>query len=622
MRYFKADRLTPLLIKSNIVALTNFEEKKPRKNEGEVELLKILRDKIQNSRHIALSQISSESLRRAFSSLSYEDFTLEYDTSLMSQITHREAIQYQGIPGRLEKNCLLLLTTEPENVESLDFFKERFGVVSVQPMIISDQELFDIVHRFYQKKILEEARFSLVEKRRDLSACYVFSRAQWTWVAAALGVSLAWFYFLPYSFLISLFLCLQFIYLITIGFRFFLTIGGMKEEVGYRISNREIKSLPRNLPYYSILVPLYKEPQVVKNLLRSLKNLDYPSSKLEVLLLLEQDDHETLVEIEKLDIPSTWRSVLLPDCIPKTKPKACNYGLQLARGEYVTIYDAEDLPDRDQLKKAIVAMNKMGDQALCVQAALNYYNMNENFITGMFTLEYSYWFDYLLPGLVHYQMPIPLGGTSNHFKAANLRKIGGWDPFNTTEDADAGVRAYANNMTVGTIHSTTYEEANSRYGNWIRQRSRWIKGYMQTSLVYNRHPWKLMKTLGFKNWLAFQFLITGTPLMFLINPLVWAFFLLWLWKPETWSLIDYPIILNVIGGLNLVIGNFLGIYFNMLGVFHRRLFSLLPFTLLNPIYWLCFHSVAAYKALWQLFTSPFYWEKTTHGLTQFKTPDV
>jgi len=306
----------------------------------------------------------------------------------------------------------------------------------------------------------------------------------------------------------------------------------------------------------------------------------------------------------------------VPDIHPKTKPKACNYGLNFARGEYLTIYDAEDIPQPDQLKKAVVAFRKHPPgRYLCFQAALNYFNSRQNIITKFFTLEYTYWFDYLLPGLDKLRLPIPLGGTSNHFDLELLKKLGAWDPFNTTEDADLGVRAAAEGLRVGVINSTTFEEANSRYGNWIRQRSRWIKGYMQTALVFNREPLQLLRKIGLKNWLAFQVFIAGTPLLFLINPIMWGFFLFWVITRTQFMEAHYLPLATFFGLINLILGNFLGIYLNCMAVFRRRFYYLLPFALLNPVYWLFFHTPAAYKALWQLFVKPHYWEKTTHGLS-------
>jgi cellulose synthase/poly-beta-1,6-N-acetylglucosamine synthase-like glycosyltransferase len=256
-----------------------------------------------------------------------------------------------------------------------------------------------------------------------------------------------------------------------------------------------------------------------------------------------------------------------------------------------------------------------------VQAALNYFNRGENFLTRLFTLEYSYWFDYMLPGLEAWRLPIPLGGTSNHFRTDRLRELGGWDPFNVTEDADLGIRASQRGYTVGVIRSTTYEEANCRVKNWLRQRSRWIKGYMQTWLVHNRHPWRSLRTLGLKNWLAYQFFIGGTIVMFLSSPLLWGLFLYWLVTQANWldELFPSGWVLYV-ALFNLLIGNSLAVYLNMIAVLGRGYYDLLPYALLNPLYWQL-HSVAAYLALWQLFSKPFYWEKTIHGLSRVSKAD-
>ncbi|MFL0361154.1 glycosyltransferase family 2 protein [Curtobacterium flaccumfaciens] len=189
--------------------------------------------------------------------------------------------------------------------------------------------------------------------------------------------------------------------------------------------------------------------------------------------------------------------------------------LYVATGEYLVIYDAEDTPDPDQLKKAIIAFQRGGTDTVCFQAALNYFNARENLLTRMFTLEYSYWFDYMVAGLDHAALPIPLGGTSNHFRTASLIELGGWDPYNVTEDADLGIRASAVGYRVGVINSTTMEEANTSIPNFIRQRSRWIKGYMQTTLVHARRPIALIRELGLRRFAAFVLLITGTPATFL-----------------------------------------------------------------------------------------------------------
>jgi cellulose synthase/poly-beta-1,6-N-acetylglucosamine synthase-like glycosyltransferase len=228
-------------------------------------------------------------------------------------------------------------------------------------------------------------------------------------------------------------------------------------------------------------------------------------------------------------------------------------------------------------------------------------------------LEYSYWFDYMLPGIEALKMPISARRNIESFSHGGVAGAGGWDPFNVTEDADLGVRASAHRYRVATVNSTTFEEANSRVGNWIRQRSRWIKGYMQTYLVHMRHPLRLYRRIGARAFLGFQLLIGGTFATFLCNPLLWIFFLVWIFLRPAWLDTLFPPVIQSLSLVSLVVGNTLAISLNMLAVFRRHLYGLTIFALANPFYWML-HSFAAYKALYQLFTNPFYWEKTVHGL--------
>ncbi|HEY8591020.1 MAG TPA: glycosyltransferase family 2 protein, partial [Naasia sp.] len=260
------------------------------------------------------------------------------------------------------------------------------------------------------------------------------------------------------------------------------------------------------------------------------------------------------------------------------------------------------------------AFRRGGPRMVCVQAALNYFNAEENVLTRMFTLEYSYWFDYMLPGLDVSRLPIPLGGTSNHFRTQALIELGGWDPYNVTEDADLGIRASALGYRVGVINSTTMEEANTSIPNFVRQRSRWIKGYMQTSLVHARTPISLLRKIGPKAFAGFVLLIAGTPLVFLgVLPFYAMTIFTLIAGPELMSPL-FPQLTLWTCLINVLLGNGVTVYLSMMGPFKRGTFRLVAWSLLNPVYWLL-HSVAAYKALWQLLTKPHYWEKTEHGLT-------
>jgi glycosyltransferase XagB len=490
----------------------------------------------------------------------------------------------------------------------------RTGIPRVRQVVTTDWDVQRALRTVWREELVHDAVRSLAERRPDESASKVF-----VWPQVALGLTVAvgtlvsaalWFSTTMFWLVATVNVAVA----LAVGTKALISTVGTAYETVEQVTDAEVAALrDTDLPRYTILVPVYKEAGIVGLLMRNLAALDYPREKLEILLLLEEDDPETLTAALAAAPPDLVRIVVVPHSLPKTKPRACNVGLAFARGEFVVIYDAEDRPDPDQLKKALIAFRKGGDDLVCVQAALNYFNARENLLTRMFTLEYSSWFDYTLAGLDKLRLPIPLGGTSNHFRTDLLRQLGGWDPFNVTEDADLGIRASARGHRVAVVNSTTYEEANMAVGNWIRQRSRWIKGYMQTVLVHTRHPLRLIRTVGLRQALGFALLIGGTPLMFLATPWLYLLFLTDLLFPGA-VVPALPEWLTLVSLANLLFGNGVIIYLSLLAGFKRRSYGLVPFALLSPLYWLL-HSIASYKAAWQLLTKPFYWEKTQHGLS-------
>lgn len=375
----------------------------------------------------------------------------------------------------------------------------------------------------------------------------------------------------------------------------------------------EVEALDESLlPVYTILVPLFREERSLPQLVRGIMALDYPKEKLDVKLLLEENDTPTIEACKKLHLKEPFEMLVVPDSLPKTKPKACNYGLYRSRGKFLVIYDAEDLPEPDQLKKAVALFARTPKEVVCLQARLNFYNSRQNLLAKWFTAEYSMWFDLYLPGLCAVDAPIPLGGTSNHFLADELKKMYGWDPYNVTEDCDLGIRLYGLGKRTMMLDSTTWEEACASPGGWFRQRSRWVKGYIQTYLVHNRRPFHSLKTLGFMGWFHFHMVVGGMFFCFLINPFYWILTLIWFaTRWHTVSLL-FPALIFFLGALCLFLGNFIFIYICALGVYRRRYFDLVKYALLVPPYWLMI-SLAAWKGFFQLITNPFYWEKTEHG---------
>lgn len=365
-------------------------------------------------------------------------------------------------------------------------------------------------------------------------------------------------------------------------------------------------------PPYTILVPLYREQESVPRLIEGLKSLNYPKDKLQVLLLLEEDDPATIEAVRGQTLPGFIAPLVTPNAFPKTKPKACNLGLARATGEFLVIYDAEDRPDPDQVKKAVLGFRRCGPEVVCIQAKLNFYNQRQNLLTRIFTLEYSMWFDLFLPGIGDLRAPIPLGGTSNHFRTGKLRELMGWDPFNVTEDCDLGMRLAREGLETRMLDSTTWEEACSDLGFWVRQRSRWTKGYLQTYLVVLRRPMQLTGKIGFLRALGFHLMVAGTPFCLLINPLYWLLTLLWFvfrWEGVA-SLFPFPIVLW--GLVCLFAGNMVFIYATLLAAYRRGYYDLVKYALLAPVYWLLM-SIGAWKGSIQLITRPNYWEKTRHG---------
>jgi cellulose synthase/poly-beta-1,6-N-acetylglucosamine synthase-like glycosyltransferase len=305
--------------------------------------------------------------------------------------------------------------------------------------------------------------------------------------------------------------------------------------------------------------------------------------------------------------------VLIPSAEPRTKPKALNFGLSLAEGEFVTVYDAEDEPEPLQLRRAVVAFSRLGPQVACLQAQLSYRNPDQNIITRWFTVEYAMWFALFLPGLASLKAPIPLGGTSNHFRRSHLRLIGAWDPFNVTEDADLGLRMFREGLEVRVLESTTLEEANSDFVNWVRQRSRWYKGYLQTFLIHMREPVLLYRDIGFKNMVQFILFVGGTPFLALVNPIFWLLTVVWFIAHPPFELAVFPAPVYYTGLICWAFGNFAVAYITLVTCRVIKRPELLFAALTIPLYWVMM-ALAAAKAAIQLVFAPTFWEKTVHGL--------
>jgi cellulose synthase/poly-beta-1,6-N-acetylglucosamine synthase-like glycosyltransferase len=404
-------------------------------------------------------------------------------------------------------------------------------------------------------------------------------------------------------------------YVLVIAFKFALVLSAGQQSV-LQPGTPACPAVPDSeLPDYTVLVPLYREERVLPALIAKLSGLRYPAERLQVLLLVEQDDGPTRAALREQDLGPQFEVVVIEPSEPRTKPKACNAGLARARGEFCVIFDAEDRPEPEQLGQAVAAFRSLPDWVVCVQAELQYWNPFTNWLTQCFAAEYALNFSLFLRGLDRFRLPIPLGGTSNHFRTEALRRLGGWDPHNVTEDADLGIRIARRGWAIRMMASVTEEEANSRVGNWLRQRSRWIKGYYQTWLVHMRSPGRLWRELGPRRFLSVQATLGMATVTTLVNPLFWALTVLYLVDGPGRISALFPLPVLYLGVLAMLGGNLLMVYSLMLGCMERGLYRALRAQLAVPLYW-ALMSAAAYKALYQLLNPRrrHFWELTEHGL--------
>ncbi len=399
------------------------------------------------------------------------------------------------------------------------------------------------------------------------------------------------------------------LYLIICSHKLFLILAGSlrKSEIG--ITEIEISS-NKTWPRYTLLLPVYRETEIFPQLYKAVENMDYPRENMEILLLVEEDDEEFKRYLASTRLPEWWKVVEIPDFKPKTKGKALNYGLLQASGKYLVIYDAEDIPEKNQLKKAAIAFSRIPEDVACLQSKLNYYNPYQNILTRWFTAEYSSWFDLYLPGIDAVNAPMPLGGTSNHFRTSKLLELKGWDPFNVTEDCDLGIRIFRAGYTTRVLDTTTWEEANSLLDNWLKQRSRWVKGYIQTYFVNMRNPLELLKSTGPVNFLHFNIIVGGNFFVLCFNPLAWLMIIVWLAMPGKFSGSDTFLLTSAI---ILLAGNLFFMLINVWGVVKRKWYKLTMAAMMSPAYWFLM-SMGAWKGLIQYLRKPHFWEKTRHAL--------
>lgn len=534
------------------------------------------------------------------------------DISLLDVDSLGEYLALDMIPWKRDVQTGIVTIATPQPDPQVQVWAARY-FPQHEFAITSRLDIHRSLSLIYSDIFCRLSRERLLEIAPEKSARHTMRPQQKHWFYGILAAIAVCFWAFPAHSLIALILITTFFNLLTLSFKTWMFVRGRKVRDALWNASRHHPLEANDYPVYTILVPLYREVESLPQITAAIAALDYPPDKLDVKLVVEADDAETLNAAKALKPSGAFEIIAVPPSLPRTKPKACNYALRFARGEYLTIYDAEDKPDPEQLKRVLQRFRTAAADVVCVQCRLNYYNRNHNLLTRLFSLEYTAWFDYMLPALESLDLPIPLGGTSNHIALKRLLELGEWDPYNVTEDADLGIRMAVAKYRTLTLESLTAEEAPITLNAWLTQRSRWIKGYMQTWLVHMRNPASLYRQLGRRAFWGFQFFVGGPCLVFITTP-----FLLLL--AAYWAVIGFSFthpllpLIAPLSAFTFVYGAVmhLGIAIQMLkdaGWKNMRL-AICAF----PFYWIL-HSLASFKGLWQLITRPHYWEKTTHGLT-------
>jgi cellulose synthase/poly-beta-1,6-N-acetylglucosamine synthase-like glycosyltransferase len=364
-------------------------------------------------------------------------------------------------------------------------------------------------------------------------------------------------------------------------------------------------------PVVTVLVPLLRERDIAATLITNLSKLDYPRERLDVLLAVEADDMMTRDALARCKLPPWMRAIVVPPGHPRTKPRALNFALNFARGSIVGIYDAEDRPDPDQIRRVVDRFAHLAPEVACLQGRLDYYNSNYNGMARCFAIEYANWFRVLLPGVQRLGLFVPLGGTTLFLRRDVLEAVGAWDAHNVTEDADLGLRLASHGYRTEIIDTTTFEEANAAILPWISQRSRWQKGYLMTWATAMRHPLRLWRGLGTWRFFGMQVQVLFAVAGFLVAPLLWTLIVKPFGVAHPLDALLTPFqygMLAVAMVASLVLSMALAIYATRAP--HLR--ANRPWILVAEFYYVL-GTVAAWRAVAEMLVRPFFWAKTEHG---------
>ncbi|WP_299970682.1 glycosyltransferase [uncultured Roseobacter sp.] len=541
----------------------------------------------------------------------HADLDLEPPELKMAKTLPAEVCLRHGVvPWKRDGLRVLVATSSPADFAALCQTMKRRGL-SLFPVIVDDLQIQSHLNRLYGEELARKALSRVAEEESCRS--WASRDKQRTLWAGALGAGLV------------ACVALAPLWTLTLGVLWAVLTLVMTTGLKAAAFATHFKQKPRRrrihttaarfrMPRVSILVPLLNETEIAEQLITRLSKLTYPKSLLNVVLVLEEDDTMTRDTIARTTLPD-WMSVIeVPSADTlTTKPRALNYALDFCRGSIVGVWDAEDWPEADQIEQVVTRFNEAPSDVVCLQGVLDYYNSRSNWLSRCFTIEYATWWRVVLPGVARLGLVLPLGGTTLFFRRDALERLGGWDAHNVTEDADLGVRLARHGYRTELLPTVTHEEATSRAWPWVRQRSRWLKGFMITYLVHMRNPRALLRDLGWMRFMGLQTMFLATFSQFAAAPLLWSFWL-------TLTGVSHPVEVTLgVGVLWACMGLFvfsellslsMGIY-AVAGRAHRHLIAYVP----TMMAYFTLGTLASYKALWEMLRAPFFWDKTQHGVT-------
>ncbi len=557
------------------------------------------------------------------------------NSQLLSILPYPVISKYEIIPLEISQDTVKLAVSNPLDPRVDMLLKLLVGNRTTHLHVASSRAIEWAIENLYSKIHKKEAMFDLFNRTPDQSAYRVlYPKQKYFLLAMIATVAICAVINSLVTFMV-LFGIINIAYFVVNPIKIFISLKGISKSRQIRkIKKDDLQWVcDKDLPIYTILTPVFHEASVLPQLLKNLYNLDYPKEKLDIKILMEEKDKETIEAAKRLGLFGSPKEIIegvsqeeyheflkvvdpiiIPNTEVTTKPRACNYGLLRSKGELCVIYDAEDDPDPDQLRKVATIFMNSKEDVVCLQSKLNFYNSQENLLTRFFSIEYGYWYEFYISGLDYFNAPIPLGGTSNHFRISKLNELGRWDPYNVTEDADIGIRISRQKFKTQVIDTYTFEEATVNVRSWIRQRARWYKGHVQTYLVHMRNPRKLQQDLSLKQYLKFQLTFGAGIFMSPINPVLWGILAVSIVAPYLIAGL-VPSYLMPICIFNLFVGNLTYVLMYLMACMSLKKTRLIPVSLLMPIYWALI-SIASWRGLIQLVYKPFYWDKTSHGISK------